>query len=41
MKIVADEIGGIKVGCFGEKSKSWLCIHLNVDIKNICGITCF
>jgi hypothetical protein len=21
MKIVADEIGGIKVGCFGEKSK--------------------
>jgi hypothetical protein len=21
MKIVADEMGGIKVGCFGEKSK--------------------
>jgi len=41
MKIVADEMGGIKVGCFGEKSKGWLFIHHNVDINNICGTTCF
>jgi hypothetical protein len=33
MKIVADEMGGIKVENIDEKCKRWLCIHQNVDIK--------